>query len=84
MSRALLRSSSSSTGHGRRFELLQVVRTRRAVPEYGLQEGEVGTVVELFDAEEPAYLVEFADEHGRTRELAELTAEQIDPAPPSP
>ncbi len=84
MPRALSHSSSSSPSRGRRFELLQVVRTRRAVPECGLRKGEIGTVVELFDAEEPAYLVEFADEHGRTRELAELTAEQIDLAPPSP
>jgi len=80
----VLSPRSSAGARNRRFELLQVVYTRQAVPELGLREGEPGTIVELFETAPPAYLVEFADESGRTRVLAELAAEQLASAPPPP
>jgi hypothetical protein len=39
---------------------LDVVRVRRAVPEHGLEGGEEGTIVEIFDRPERAYLVDFS------------------------
>jgi len=48
------------------------------VPEKGLTRGEMGTVVEYLGAEnDPAVLVEFADDDGRTYAVDDLTADQL-------
>jgi hypothetical protein len=48
------------------------------LPEKGLTRGEMGTVVEYLGPEiEPAVLVEFADDEGRTYAMADLTPDQL-------
>jgi hypothetical protein len=49
------------------------------LPDHGLRTGEVGTIVHVFDTAD-AYLVEFVNDDGSTRALAELTPRQIAPA----
>jgi Domain of unknown function (DUF4926) len=50
-------------------------------PEYqSIQElpvGQVGTIVEVYDAAEPRYLVEFSDLQGRELAMAVLQAEEV-------
>ena len=63
MSQSSLRRSSS--GAPRRpkaegFALFDVVRVREAVPEHRLAGGEEGTIVEILDQPERAYLVDFS------------------------
>ena len=43
-----------------RFALFDVVRVRRAVPEHRLAGGEEGTIVEILDQPERAYLIDFS------------------------
>lgn len=63
MSQGSLRRSSSAAP-GRRsaegFALFDVVRVREAVPEHHLAGGEEGTIVEVLDRPERAYLVDFS------------------------
>lgn len=40
--------------------MFAVVRVLRAVPEYGLKGGEEGTIVDVLDDPERAYLVDFS------------------------
>lgn len=63
----------------RRYHSLERVQLRRAVPEHGVEGGEVGTIVHVFEAA-PAYLVEFVNPDGSTRALIEVTPDQIAPA----
>lgn len=67
-----------------RFELLQVVYVREAHPELGLLKGECGTIVELLERPQPAYLVEFIEDDGSTKAEAPLTPEQLSATPPPP
>jgi hypothetical protein len=63
-----------------RFGDLETVQLRDDLPEHGLCQGEVGTIVDVFETAD-AYLVEFTnDADGSTRALAELTTGQIVPA----
>ncbi|GAB4138913.1 MAG: hypothetical protein Fur0046_13750 [Cyanobacteria bacterium J069] len=39
--------------------------------------GQVGTVVEIYDAEDPRYLIEFADLEGREYAMAVLPASDV-------
>lgn len=76
---------SSSAGHEEgaidslgRFD---VVRVRQAVPDHGLAGGEQGTIVDVLDDPERAYLVDFsggsADPAAPDLPVVVLTAEQI-------
>jgi hypothetical protein len=62
-----------------RFRDLECVQLRADLPAQGLKTGEVGTIVHVFDVAD-AYLVEFVNNDGSTRVLAELTPEKLAPA----
>lgn len=72
-------SGASDRQPPRRYRDLECVQLRADLPDHGLRTGEVGTIVHVFDAAD-AYLVEFVNEDGSTRALAELTPRQIVPA----
>lgn len=60
--------------------LLDIVRVRRPVPEYGIEAGDEGTVVEVF-AEPEGYLVDFSYEPGfddHKLPVYGLTADQLE------
>jgi len=61
-----------------RIQLLDTVALRDDVPDLGLEEGEVGAVVEVLGGGE-AFEVEFVDNAGKTYGLHTLRAEQIVP-----
>jgi hypothetical protein len=58
------------------IKLLDEVALTRDIPEHNLQQGQVGTVVELLDGGK-AYQVEFSDRDGRTFESVALRADQL-------
>jgi hypothetical protein len=49
---------------------LDVVELTEDLPEFGLLRGMRGTVVEVFDKPEEAYMLEFVDESGAPSKLA--------------
>jgi len=59
-------------------QLLDVVRLKSAAPEHGLASGEVGTIVEVFDVQDEAYEVEFADDYGETIAMRTLKEDQFE------
>jgi len=84
MSQGSQRRSSSAAPSGRRaegFALFDVVRVRAAVPEHELAGGEEGTIVEILDRPERAYLVDFsggsADAADPSLPVVALTAVQL-------
>jgi Domain of unknown function (DUF4926) len=83
MSQGSPRRTSSAEGRReppRRYRSLERVQLRQDVPKHGLARGESGTVVHVFETAD-AYLVEFVNPaDGSTRELAELTPDQLAPA----
>jgi uncharacterized protein DUF4926 len=85
MSHASPRSTRSPrrerAGPPQSFELLQVVYVRHARPDVGVQRGECGTVVELFERPNRAYYVEFVNEDGTTRAEGAFTAEELAGSP---
>lgn len=88
MSRGLQPRSSAANGARRqpprRYRDLEPVQLRADRPGHGLQQGEVGTVVHVFDAAD-AYLVEFVNEaDGSTRAEVELTPDQLCVPSPTP
>ena len=65
-----------------RVNLLDVVALLQDLPEYGLKRGEVGTVVEIFDATSSrpqAFLIEFSDRNGIGYAMTTVHSEQIIP-----
>jgi hypothetical protein len=64
--------------------LLQVIYVRRAHPALGLAKGECGTIVEIFERPDTAYLVEFINEDGSTRIEAAFNPDQLSATPPPP
>jgi hypothetical protein len=61
-------------------KLLDAVALLQDIPERGLKRGEVGTVVEVFEAKPlrpKAYLIEFCDRNGITYSMTTLRVEQI-------
>jgi tetratricopeptide (TPR) repeat protein len=50
---------------------LDVVELLEDFPDYGLKKGERGTVVEVFDTPEEAYMIEFIDESGTDSKIAD-------------
>ncbi|WP_295436569.1 DUF4926 domain-containing protein [uncultured Thiodictyon sp.] len=68
------------------IRLLDVVALASRIPEYGLDRGQVGTVVDIL-ADGQAFEVEFCDRAGRTYESVGLRPDQLmtlhfDPAVP--
>jgi hypothetical protein len=55
----------------RKANLLDVVELLEDLPEYSVKRGEKGTVVEVFDQPEEAYMVEFVDESGASSRIAD-------------
>jgi hypothetical protein len=55
----------------RKANEIDVVQLLEDLPEYGLRRGERGTVVEVFDAPEEAYMIEFVDESGTSSRIAD-------------
>ncbi len=55
--------------------LTLVEREYQAIPE--LPPGQVGTIVEIYEAEEPQYLIEFSDLQGREYAMAMLKANEL-------
>ncbi|HKS41392.1 MAG TPA: DUF4926 domain-containing protein [Blastocatellia bacterium] len=51
----------------KKISLLDVVALAEDLPEYDIKKGERGTVVEIFDEPEEAYILEFVDEAGRSK-----------------
>lgn len=57
---------------------LEVVALTRAVPEHGLEAGDVGTIVMVHDAPR-GYTVEFMDLRGNTLAIADLPTDAVRP-----
>jgi len=60
------------------FKLFDVVALKRDRPEDGMLEGQVGTIVEVFNDGE-AFEVEFVDPAGRTYGLTTIVPEDLLP-----
>ena len=57
---------------------LEIVELTTDLPAYGLARGARGTVVEVFETPEQAYMVEFVDASGQSSVIADwVTAKQI-------
>jgi Domain of unknown function (DUF4926) len=50
---------------------LEVVELTEDLPEYDLRRGARGTVVEVFDAPEEAYMIEFLEDSGAISKIAD-------------
>lgn len=62
----------------RKAHELDVVELTVDLPEYGVRRGARGTVVEVFDKPEEAYMIEFLENAGETSKIADcVTPEQI-------
>jgi len=59
------------------YRLLDTVVLDRDLPEYGLRKGDLGAVVEVYDAE--ALEVEFVRASGKTQAVVTLTAHDVRP-----
>jgi hypothetical protein len=84
MSQGSLRRTSSAAQRqesAEGFALFDVVRVRQTVPEHRLAGGEEGTIVEVLDRPERAYLVDFsggsADPADPELPVVALTADQL-------
>lgn len=55
--------------------LLEVVAVTVGIPERGIERGQVGTVVDILDADR--YAVEFSDDEGRTNAQAAMGGDQL-------
>ncbi len=54
----------------KKAHLLDIVELTADLPEFGVKRGERGTVVEVLDEPEEAYIIEFVDESGTSSRLA--------------
>lgn len=64
------------------FHELEVVRLKKDQPSSGLAAGAIGTVVMVYDEEDPPeYEVEFVDVNGRTLALLTLRDEELEAIP---
>lgn len=50
---------------------LDIVELTEDLPEYGLRKGARGTVVEVFDNPEEAYMIEFLENSGAVSKIAD-------------
>ena len=60
------------------LEELDVVRVTRALPSAGIAAGAEGTIVHAFPHPETEFLVEFADQEGRTLTTEVLCADELE------
>jgi Domain of unknown function (DUF4926) len=60
------------------LEELDVVRVKRALPSAGIAAGSEGTIVHAFPQPEAAFLVEFADQDGRTLATEVLRSDELE------
>jgi len=61
----------------RKAQELDVVELTEDLPEYGLKQGERGTVIAAFDEPDEAYDLEFVDESGKSKFAYSVRANQI-------
>lgn len=54
----------------KKAHLLDIVELIADLPEFGVKRGERGTVVEVLDEPEEAYILEFVDKSGTSSRLA--------------
>jgi hypothetical protein len=59
------------------YQLLDTVVLDRDLPEYGLRKGDLGAVVEVYDAE--GIEVEFVRASGKTQAVVTLTTDDVRP-----
>ena len=59
------------------IHLFDVVALTVDLPERKLLRGQVGTVVEVLNAEKTVFEVEFSDDHGVTYAMAAVPADQL-------
>ena len=55
----------------RKAHELDIVELTEDLPEYGLRRGAQGTVVEVFDQPEEAYMIEFLENSGESSKIAD-------------
>ena len=54
----------------KKAHLLDIVELKEDLPEFGVKRGERGTVVEVLDDPEEAYILEFVDKSGTSSRLS--------------
>jgi hypothetical protein len=64
-----------------KIELLETVVLRRDLPEHGLQQGDLGTVVELYEPD--GLEVEFVTASGKTQAVVTLRVQDVRKVEPS-
>ncbi len=64
-----------------KIELLETVVLRRDLPEHGLQQGDLGTVVELYEPD--GLEVEFVTASGKTQAVVTLRVKDVRKVEPS-
>ncbi len=64
-----------------KIELLEMVVLRRDLPEHGLQQGDLGTVVELYEPD--GLEVEFVTASGKTQAVVTLRVKDVRKVEPS-
>lgn len=62
------------------YKNLEIVTLNHDISEYGLEEGDAGTVVDVYENGE-AYEVEFMTDEGKTIALLTLNSTEISPKP---
>ena len=62
-----------------KYSLLEVVKLQQDFPDFSLQKGDIGAIVEVYSKPYEAYEVEFCDTKGKTIALLTLKPEQIMP-----
>ena len=62
-----------------KYSLLEVVKLQQDLPGFNLQQGDIGTIVEIYSNPYEAYEVEFCDTKGKTISLLTLKPEQLMP-----
>jgi hypothetical protein len=60
------------------------VYARHARPDLGVQRGECGTIIEVFEQPRRAYYVEFVNDDGTTRAEGAFTADELAVSPRLP
>lgn len=63
------------------FELLETVVLQHDLPEYGLKQGDLGAVVELYEPD--GLEVEFVTASGRTQAVVTLRVSDVRPVEPT-
>ncbi len=54
----------------KKAHLLDIIEVTEDLPEFGVKRGERGTVVEVFDKPDEAYILEFVDKSGTSSRFA--------------